>query len=297
MQRTAVNNYIGRFAPSPTGPLHMGSLFAAVISYLDARANNGQWLVRIEDIDPPREVPGASQAILESLAAHGLTPDQTPQYQSQRSSLYEQRLAQLIDVNLCYHCPCSRKHLAETRGVHLPSCGKHRTYQSPIEASAIRFRTSNDTQAWHDVFRGDESSQCTNDFVLKRKDNLYAYQLAVVTDDIDQGITHVLRGEDLLDSCPMQLMLYKALGHPPPTLGHFPLVTNEHSQKLSKQNQAPAISNTTALENLRQVATWLDLAVDLSAQCPNTLIHKLTEQWASHSWHTKSHYLLSLGSH
>lgn len=168
-------NYIGRFAPSPTGPLHMGSLLAAVISYLDAKKNHGQWLVRIEDIDPPRETPGASTLILDTLKAHGLQWDNTPQYQSDRSALYEQRLQQLLKSNYCYLCPCSRKDLTDNLGVHAAGCGKHfDTPQRFAEPAATRFRANHHPQHWNDIFRGDESAHCADDFVLKRKDGLYS---------------------------------------------------------------------------------------------------------------------------
>jgi len=277
-----MSQYIGRFAPSPTGPLHTGSLLAALISYLDARANNGKWLVRIEDIDPPREIAGASEAILSALVAHGLRWDDEILYQSKNSERYEEQLIKLLQSNSCYYCPCSRKQLAERSGAHLPECGVNTG--KTTSNSAIRFHaTASKTLYWRDLVRGEQSLNIQEDFVLKRKDGLYAYQLAVVTDDIDQNITHVIRGADLLDSTPMQLALYDALGTPPPLFGHFPLVLNESGQKLSKQNLAPAIDIAKANSNLIQLARWLKLEIAphwTDSTTPEEMLSSFTQQWA-----------------
>lgn len=253
-----MSNYRGRFAPSPTGPLHFGSLFAAVISFLHARAHNGQWLVRIEDLDPPREQAHAKQAILKTLKAHGLEWDEPVVYQSERSAFYEARLAQLAEQGLSYSCPCSRKQLAERDGEHTEACQKK---QFENLACAVKFKSRGEVFSWSDGFQGREQLALSDDFVLKRKDGLYAYQLAVVCDDIEQKISHVVRGYDLLDSTPMQLALYHALGHQAPELSHFPVIVSQSHQKLSKQNLAPAVDDDKALQNLNEVFRSMQLSL------------------------------------
>jgi glutamyl-Q tRNA(Asp) synthetase len=261
--------YIGRFAPTPTGPLHMGSLLAALISYLDARANNGQWLVRIEDIDPPREQAGATNLILQCLTSHGLKWDQTPVFQSQRSELYEKNLATLKRQNACYLCPCSRQELKALDNKHKQGCGFYSSHgSSKITPAAIRFRSTNEPLNWQDCFLGDKSVALDGDFVLKRKDDLYAYQLAVISDDIAQGITHVIRGNDLTDSTPMQLALFKALGHEPPEYGHFPVIVGEDNKKLSKQNLSPAANTRAAISNLVALAKLIGISLPTSVNSP-----------------------------
>jgi glutamyl-Q tRNA(Asp) synthetase len=283
-------HYKGRFAPSPTGPLHLGSLLAALISYIDARSNNGSWLVRIEDIDPPREAPGASESILNTLEAYGFEWDEPVVYQSKRYDLYESKLKHLLDEKHCYYCPCSRKEMAELNGGHLPECGYHSHNTRPN--SAIKFRSNTQPRHWNDLFKGPISARSESDFVLKRKDALYAYQLAVVTDDIDQGITHVLRGADLLDSSPMQLELYKAFSTTPPKFGHFPLIKNSDGQKLSKQNLAPAISQRDIMSNLRELCRMIGLDF-YKADSPKDLLNTLTEQWHYDVLQGHTEYLFS----
>lgn len=268
-------NYRGRFAPTPSGPLHFGSLFAAVVSYLEAKQHNGQWLVRIDDIDPPREQAGASTGILHTLEAHGLHWDESVVYQSQQSALYEQRLEQLFQKNRLFWCDCSRKTLA-SHSVYPGTC---RHFHQPRENCAIRVRVSSEHDHYHDQFQG--LQQCNpkrecGDVILKRKDGLYAYQLAVAADDIESGISHVIRGIDLMPSSWWQRALYQLLGEPLPSYGHFAVVhANNSEQKLSKQNLACAISNSQKEENLQQVFQLLSIPVELDS-CDRMLSQALS---------------------
>jgi glutamyl-Q tRNA(Asp) synthetase len=272
-----MSHYRGRFAPSPTGRLHFGSLFAAVISYLHARIHQGEWLLRIEDIDPLREQGDAKQAIIDSLLLHGLIPDAPPVYQSTRSELYERTLSRLSKSGAIYPCPCSRKYLHASGGIHLPACQHHMLADT---SCALKFKTAAHDFSWHDLFQGQQHHALTEDFVLKRKEGFYAYQLAVVCDDIDQGITHVIRGYDLLASTPMQLALYKALNVPPPQFGHFPVITGSNGQKLSKQNLAPAVNDQTALSNLLEVFSMLNIAISSDVHSCSDALEKACLSWA-----------------
>ncbi len=251
--------YRGRFAPSPTGPLHFGSLVAALASFLDARQQRGQWLVRIEDIDPLREVEGASDDILRTLEAHQLHWDESVRYQSDRSDAYEALIEQLRERGHCYYCPCSRKALLENNGKHNPDCNP--AQPSPSIPMAIRFHATGARYSWQDLLLGPrfyQSKKQTDDFVIKRKEGFYAYQLAVVCDDIDQQISHIVRGSDLLDSTPPQLALYYAVDVTPPRFGHIPVILNQQGQKLSKQNLAKPIENEHASLNLYQALKALN---------------------------------------
>jgi glutamyl-Q tRNA(Asp) synthetase len=307
-------SYVGRFAPSPTGPLHAGSLVAALASWLDARAHNGQWLVRIEDVDTPRCVPGADQTILAQLAAVGMHPDEAPLYQSQRNAAYQGALDQLVTQGLAYPCGCTRQDIAlalaaggHTRQRHdelvYPGTCRHGLQGHPTrEARAWRFLTESSTSKvlpgqqirrlsamnsiahqtiqWTDRQLGAQSqnvSQAVGDFVLKRADGLWAYQLAVVVDDAAQGITHVVRGQDLLDNTARQIMLQHALDLPTPQYLHTPLVTASDGQKLSKQNGAQALQLDTvaqALASLQHGAFALGL-------CGATKAHSVSEALTS----------------
>ena len=271
--------YIGRFAPSPTGPLHAGSLVAALASWLDARAHNGQWLVRIEDIDTPRCVKGADQGILEQLAAFGLVTDGEPAWQSQRTHLYENALFHLINKGWVYPCGCSRK---EIEGVYVsqgqgiarlsaaiyPGTCRDGLNGKPARAWRLNVQAVMEalhlpqTLQWHDRRMGHQQQDVARevgDFVLKRADGLWAYQLAVVVDDADQGITHVVRGEDLHDNTARQILLQKALGLPAPIYMHTPLVMGENGEKLSKQNGALALDLRDTLATLNKAAKVLRL--------------------------------------
>ncbi len=234
--------YTGRFAPSPTGPLHFGSLLAALASYLDARHQQGKWLVRIEDLDPPREVEGASAAILRCLENFGFEWDANVIYQSQRHTFYRERLQQLISDQNAYYCNCSRQQLRQRSGSHLYDsyCLTHPP--SSPSGCAIRCRVRSGVNpanaTFTDRIQGQQPAYCSEDFVLFRRDGFFAYQLAVVLDDAVQQITHVVRGSDLLDSTPKQLQLQYCLNLPTPSYAHIPVAANEQGQKLSKQTFA-----------------------------------------------------------
>ena len=269
--------YIGRFAPSPTGPLHAGSLVAALASWLDAKAHGGQWLVRMEDVDLPRSVPGADRTILQQLAACGLQPDQPPVWQSQRSALYQAALEQLAAQGQSYPCGCSRKDIegalaqqghAKPRHGELVYPGTCRTGlhgRADHTGSAWRLRTDGPTVHWTDRLLGPQAQQVqaeVGDFVLRRADGCYAYQLAVVVDDAAQGVSHVVRGQDLADNTARQIMLQRALQLPTPHYLHTPLVCGANGEKLSKQNGATALNLSTpaeALATLHQAAAVLGL--------------------------------------
>lgn len=252
--------YVTRFAPSPSGPLHLGSLVAALGSYLQARKNQGRWLVRIEDLDPPREMPGASAWILQSLEDHGLYWDGPVTYQSQHHQYYEQVLAQLHAKGRSYACRCTRAEVRLAGGIYQGTC-RHLGL-SPA-GSALRFLNLNPVDSFMDDRLGlikVEPCKAKEDFIIRRKDGLYAYHLAVVTDDIRQGITQVVRGADLLEASVSQIALYRALEQPPPTYLHLPLAVAAPGFKLSKQNHAPALNPTLALDNLKMAGTILGLS-------------------------------------
>ncbi len=250
--------YIGRFAPSPTGPLHLGSLYTAVASFLDARANQGKWLLRIENLDPPREQAGAEKRIIESLHAHGLNWDGEILWQSQRHTAYTQALDDLLAREHAFYCSCSRRQLAKQQGIHRGSC---LTALNPADA-AIRLRAPSTECQFVDRQQGLQTflAKDIGDVVLRRRDGLYAYQLAVVVDDIYQGVSHVVRGIDLLDSTPPQQWLFERLNGVAPQYLHLPVLVNQQGDKLSKQGHAPAIHNQQALDNLRWVLKLLGQA-------------------------------------
>ena len=258
----ASSAYIGRFAPSPTGPLHFGSLVCALASFLDARHHHGQWLVRIEDIDPPREIPGATHSILNQLESHGLHWDGELLYQSQRSHAYNEALEQLQQTGLLFSCDCNRQRIAELGGIYDGCC---RTRQSVTEA-ALRLQVpdaQNGRIVFDDLIMGRyEQNLCCDvgDFVVRRKDGLIAYQLAVVVDDAFQGITDIVRGIDLLDSTPRQLYLQDRLGYNAPRYAHLPVIVDAAGDKLSKQSFAPALELRRSNQQLYQCLTLLGLS-------------------------------------
>ncbi|PKO61809.1 MAG: tRNA glutamyl-Q(34) synthetase GluQRS [Betaproteobacteria bacterium HGW-Betaproteobacteria-18] len=270
-----VNNashYIGRFAPSPTGPLHAGSLVAALASWLDARAHDGQWLVRIEDIDSTRCLSGMDQIILQQLAACGLHSDQPPLYQSRRSALYQQALDRLIASGYAYPCGCSRRDIelalqrggrSRARHGELIYPGTCRAGLQGKPARAWRFRTQAESLLhWQDRRLGAQSQDVAyevGDFILKRADGCFAYQLAVVVDDGAQGITDVARGADLADNTARQILLQRALHLPTPRYLHTTLVLGANGEKLSKQNGAQALDTRHPLAALNQAAAVLGL--------------------------------------
>ena len=229
--------YRGRFAPSPTGPLHAGSLLAALGSWLLARQAGGAWLLRIEDVDPPREVVGAADGQIAALAAFGMRHDGPIEYQSRRHALYQAALDRLLAAGLAFECHCRRSDLAASGGIHR-RCVAASTRTDP----AIRLRVDDDCEvAFDDLIHGRVAQRVdvdAGDFVLRRADGLWAYQLAVVVDDAAQGITDVVRGADLLDSSPRQILLQRALGLPTPRYAHLPLLLGDDGRKLSKSCDA-----------------------------------------------------------
>lgn len=257
------SDYKGRFAPSPTGPLHAGSLVAALASYLDAKAHGGKWLVRIEDVDTPRCIKGMDKVILQQLAAFGLVPDELPVYQSQRSHLYQEALDRLIANQLVFPCSCSRKDvaaaIAKANPLAKPKHGEL-VYPGTCKHSMTQQLAPDAQPSWRFITSGDVKSHI-GDFVLKRADGCFTYQLAVVVDDALQSITHVVRGADLLDNTPRQMALQQALGYPALQYLHTPLVMAADGEKLSKQNGAAALDHTKPLEALNAAAKVLRLPV------------------------------------
>ena len=241
-----MSNVIGRFAPSPSGPLHFGSLVAALGSYLSAKSQNGQWLIRMEDIDPPREPEGAAEEILRQLRHYGFTPDGPVLYQSSRSARYDEVLQHLLAKKLAFHCACNRKTLQANNGRCDASCSERRF--SAKDETAIRLKGPTEPICFVDAIHGPQSLFVTDDPVLKRRDGLYGYTLAVVTDDWDQGMTEVVRGSDLLMATASQVHLFHALGAPVPRYAHLPLVVDSSGRKLSKQNLAPRLPDTDRLK-------------------------------------------------
>jgi len=254
-------NYIGRFAPTPSGPLHLGSLAAALGSWLDARAVGGRWLLRIEDIDPPRCTPGADDTIRRQLAAFGLEWDGEVRYQSRCGDAYQAALERLIDIGMAYPCGCSRQEWQ--RYGHYPGwCRESPRHPERPQAWRLRSDLGINPVIWNDRLFGEQrfDPSALGDVVLKRKDGLWAYQLAVVVDDADQGITDIVRGFDLLDNTPWQRQLQAALGYPEPRYLHLPLILGDDGQKLSKQNLAPPIpqDSDSARPLLHQALQLLD---------------------------------------
>lgn len=254
----ASDHIIGRFAPSPSGALHFGSLLAALASFLDIRARGGQWLLRMEDLDPAREPPGAADQILSTLEDLALTWDGPVLYQSQRLDAYDAALAALENRGLTYPCDCSRQRVRALGGVYDNLC---RTRPSaPAGSSATRFKVPDEVVVVEDRIQGRYAQHLRldcGDFVLRRRDGLTAYQLAVVVDDQWQGITDILRGHDLLDSTPRQLALQQALGYRQPEYAHIPVASNHRGQKLSKQHFARPLQRDNASDYLYQALVFL----------------------------------------
>lgn len=287
--------YRGRFAPSPTGRLHLGSLVAAVASFLDARSAQGQWFLRIEDIDPLREEPGASDDIQRTLEKHGLLWNESTRFQSHNHARYEDVLSTLQNHQQSYLCPCSRKYLQENDGHHHPThCNRSDTHWD--SRFAIRFRCPGKTFSWNDRILGERSFRLlpgTDDFILKRKEGFYAYQLAVVIDDYDDQISHIVRGQDLLESTPYQQALLAALNWPEPSYAHVPLVMSAQGQKLSKQNKAPILDNQKAAENLINALQFLSFPIQELASTPHC---SEILDWAIRLWPAIKGQLASTGA-
>lgn len=247
----SASSYRGRFAPSPTGPLHLGSLLAALASYLDARAQRGAWLVRIENIDPPREVSGADRRILQTLVRHGLSWNEPVLYQGTRINAYAAAVERLLQSQNAFYCICSRQELASRSGQHSRDCP--RSTVRPSRPAAVRVPMPRHAGNFEDLMLGAIASpdfDGRHSFVVQRRDGCYAYHLAVVVDDAYQRINCVVRGRDLLDSTPYHLHLQRLLGFPPPAYGHLPLLLNRDGQKLSKQNLAEPVDDAQATSNL-----------------------------------------------
>jgi len=254
---------IGRFAPSPTGPLHFGSLIAALASYLDAKSRGGQWLVRMEDLDPPREQPGADVLILKTLEALGLEWDGAVMYQSQRHEAYQDAINTLFEKKLAYYCTCSRKEIAASNDSELNNIypGTCREQNLPRENSAIRITTNQNLIKFNDRLQGEIAHVIENDFgdfIVKRKDSLFAYHLAVVIDDAAQGITDIVRGADLLASTPQQNYLQNVLDLPMPNYCHLPVAVDASGAKLSKRSFAAPIDDNNAVPALVAALKFLN---------------------------------------
>ena len=284
--------YRGRFAPSPTGPLHFGSLVTAVGSYLEAKSRNGLWLVRIENLDPPREVPGASKEILHTLEALGMEWDGEMVYQSRRGAAYQAALANLDRQGAIYPCTCTRKEIADSSitgidGPVYPGTCRHGLPEAKrAEALPLRVRTHGNPIEFEDALQGmicQTLDSAVGDFVLRRAGGVYAYQLAVVVDDADQGITHVVRGADLLDSTPRQIYLQQLLGYPTPAYLHLPVAVNSQGEKLSKQTRAAPMDASRPLTQL--MAALRFLGQEPPAELVDSSIASFWK-WATENWQT-----------
>ncbi len=284
--------YIGRFAPSPTGPLHAGSLVAAVASWLDARAAGGRWLVRMEDLDRPRCEPGAADTILRQLTAYGLVWDGDVLAQSRRDDVYAAALDALKAQDAVYPCACTRSQLAHAPRNHEGEIIYPGTCRNGLPpggaARAWRVRVPDVRTYFNDRIHGElgqNLAEEVGDFVVQRADGLFAYQLAVVVDDAFQGITHVVRGADLLWNTPRQIHLQRLLGLPTPAYAHVPLITNAAGQKLSKQTLAPALPEHGRRAVLAQALAALGHPppADLAGAGPDELL-----AWASAHWHIEN---------
>ncbi len=276
--------YRGRFAPSPTGNLHIGSLIAAVASYLTAKSQQGEWWVRIEDIDPPREVTGATVSILKTLEAHGLEWDQLS-FQHERLDIYQNAMDTLRANKLIYPCSCSRKSLSDSYGNQpvYPGICRNRSEAGP-DPVAWRIHCPDQMMTLEDGIQGSvpfRLAEEIGDFIVKRADGLYSYQLAVAVDDAEQGMTEVVRGADLLDSTPRQIVIQQALNLATPRYQHLPVIVNPLGQKLSKQSQAAPLDNTRPVASL-----WTTL--NILGQTPPAELQQDTLvniwDWAKNNW-------------
>ena len=292
---TPQGRYVGRFAPSPTGPLHAGSLVAALASRLDALAHGGHWLLRIEDLDPPREVPGAAADIIATLAAFGFRHDGPIVFQSQRHAGYQQAFDRLRDAGWIYPCGCTRREIADSLQRQGQAAGRHqeKVYPGTCRAGmrpgqpvrAWRVRVDDTVVRWRDARLGEREealARSVGDFVLRRADGLWAYQLAVVVDDALQGVTHVVRGDDLLGASARQIHLQQLLGWPRPAYRHLPVLTDAHGEKLSKQTGAPALRSAQPLPALEQALAHLGIA-PTGASRLDEFWDRAVAAWAAHT--------------
>ncbi len=285
MQTREQAPYVGRFAPSPTGPLHFGSLVAAVASYLQAKAHDGRWLLRIEDIDPPREQAGASEAIISALVQYGFEWHDELSYQSASQAAHETALQDLNERNLAYPCGCSRRDLANSKrgplGTIYPGTCRDGT---DATETAIRLRTNNETIGFEDGLQGWQSQRLesnSGDFIIRRRDGLIAYHLAVVVDDALQGVTEVVRGIDLMDSTPRQIWLQEQLGYATPSYFHIPVITHPDGDKLSKLTGAAGVPLDDI--EITLVAALGALAQDPPAGLATDGLEKIWS-WAIENW-------------
>lgn len=275
------HRYVGRFAPTPSGYLHFGSLVAALASYLDAHAAGGAWLLRMEDIDPPREMPGAQQAIVETLKRYGFVWDGAMLRQSERQAAYDAAIGRLLDAGLAYACTCSRKKLEAHPGPYPGFC---RDAQHGLEDAAIRLRVPQREYAFVDRVQGEFRQHLgreVGDFVIRRRDGLIAYQLAVVLDDAWQGVTDVVRGADLLDSTPRQLYLQELLGLPQPRYLHLPLIIQPDGHKLGKSFRSPPLQPHEASPLLLRALRALDQrpSEELDGAAPAKILAWAVAHW------------------
>ncbi|MDD1782307.1 tRNA glutamyl-Q(34) synthetase GluQRS [Enterovibrio sp. ZSDZ35] len=276
-------HYVGRFAPSPSGPLHFGSLVAAVGSYLQAQANHGSWLVRIEDIDPPREVAGSADAILRTLDAYSLHWDGGILYQHTRHDAYQAQIEDWLKSGEAYYCQCTRRQIKDAGGLYAGTC---RERQLSSNGASVRVKIDNPVVEFTDIKHGLiklDLSMASEDFIIKRRDGLFAYNLAVVLDDIYQNVTQVVRGADLIEPTGRQVSLYQKLGKTPVSYLHLPLALNADGNKLSKQNHAPAIDNNNPGPAMEAAMAFLGHAIpqELHGAPVETLLAWGVENWQS----------------
>ncbi len=275
-------SYVGRFAPSPSGPLHFGSLVAALGSYFQAKSQLGQWLVRIEDLDPPREMPGASTLILKAIEAYGLEWDGEVVYQSQRHHLYQQQIDQWLASGQAYLCQCTRKQIKESGDFYLGTCRDKGLTKS--SQCSVRLRMDFPVSSFIDLKHGEMTipeALSKEDFIIKRRDGLYAYNLAVVIDDIDQGVTEIVRGADLIEPTGRQISLYQTLNQTPVSYLHLPLAMDTNGNKLSKQNHATAIDPLNPKPTLIKAMRFLgfNLPDEMTENRVDEIIHWGTKNW------------------
>lgn len=299
---SGTQNYIGRFAPTPSGPLHMGSLVCALASYLDAKAQNGQWLLRIEDIDKPREVAGASDKIIHALQTHGLHWDSELTYQSHNTPRYLETVEALQAKRLSYRCDCIRKRLTKLNPGYDGFCRDRDIAEETPHALRINLQAASEVlQINAQVEINDRIQKSftedlihSGDFMIRRKDGLFSYHLAVVVDDIAQGITDIVRGYDLYECTPHQKFLTQALGAQPVKYAHIPVVSFENGRKLSKQNHAPAIDDSLANENLFQALQLLMLSPPEKLKCDSieNILNWGKEHWDIEALKNKTEIIL-----
>ncbi len=273
--------YVGRFAPSPSGPLHLGSLVTALGSYLQAKIHDGEWILRIDDIDTPRIAEGAIDQIQQSLISHGLHWDGNVVFQSARQQFYENTLEKLIAKNQAYQCECSRQEIKKAGAYYTGTCRNKTNVSQPY---SYRFLNDQKVTSLQDELMGElqiDPTASSEDFVLKRRDGLIAYHLASVTDDIDMGVTQIVRGSDLITPTACQISLFSALGATRPSFIHLPIVCFDDGRKFSKQNHAPGLDNENAAGNLFSALTFLGFTPPEKLQ--NTDVQSIIN-WAIEHW-------------